>query len=114
MRAAPKTASPTKMNADDNTPSSGESVSDASNWETVARELLRSELEHTGGNLRECFDRLALEIESGEPVDPERVDELELEMMKAQVLVEYLTQLADENRELPEGVDVDRREEGEE
>lgn len=96
------------MNASDDTPCSGESVSDASTWETVARKLLRSELERVGGDLRESFYRLSLSIGSGEPVDPKAVDALGLQMMEAQILVEYLEQLADENRELPERVDDDR------
>jgi hypothetical protein len=77
------------MNANDDTPCSGESVSDASvDYEKLAQALLSRELERHGHNLKEAFWSVSGSLDRGEGLDAEEWSELEEQVRQARFLVE--------------------------
>jgi ClpP class serine protease len=85
------------MNANDDTPSSGESVSNGSNWESVGRELLQSEVEKASGEVWETYRLFAERVARGDRVDGEDLSELRDAHHQLTMVLELVEELAEED-----------------
>jgi len=79
------------MNANDDTPCNGESVSDASvNYQNIGQRLLYRELERHAYAVREEFIEKSVAVGHGSDLTEMDVAELEEQLQQAQFLVEDL------------------------
>lgn len=77
------------MNANDDTPRSGENVSGESvDYEQLGQTLLRQQLDLRGAALSRVFMEASQAVERGDGLDAEDLSELEHELRRAQFLVE--------------------------
>ena len=86
------------MNANDDTPCNGESVSDASvDYQSIGQRLLCQELERHAYAVREEFMEKSVAVDHGADLTETDVAELEEALRQAQFLVEDLREAVDDD-----------------
>lgn len=79
------------MTANDDTPPSGENVSDESvDYQSIGQTLLRGELERVGYAVRDEFQQLSMKVERGGDLDESDVSQLRAALDEAAQLVDLI------------------------
>jgi hypothetical protein len=82
------------MNANDDTPRNGESVTDVSDWESIGRELLQYQLEQSSAEVWEAFRQVAARVGRGEDVTAEELHQLNTAYENLGLAIESVEQVA--------------------
>ena len=101
------------MNASDDTPRSGENVSDASTWEQIGRQLLQSELEQVTHEVWEAYGQTAERVGRGRELRYEDLERLWHAQHELRMVMELVEDAANVDDEIARRSEISERDEDE-